>query len=898
MQAKDFYNYFRDCYRLDNREFFVDNLLSSKYKYRWILEREEELLYDRLPYIPYNHSEIEELEKDIELYKLEKKLFYGCFFVLGKSENALSKDKRICSPLLLYPAEIITIDDLKFLKIDKSELIINHAILSKLTLQNDSSTKDQFLEELENKLENHGDTAAWLSKLMNKYFDNQNSEELNIYPSCWTEQNIKTYFSKGRLQQNNYKIIPAFSTILLEKSFSSLRVLNDLDLMIEQNEFSTSIQELVSQKSSIQSFDFSYFQLQLNKEQYHALENVHKYHNSVLIGPPGTGKSYSIASIAADMVAQGKSVLIVSKTKQSVEVIREMLQKEYLLDDYIIHTTGHNYKASLKAKLRKYLSGMTSSFSSEEIKNSTKSVYNKLKEREDVLQEFIETELKIASLTFHPEQNLIHRIKKFFIEYKYDGGESMWSVFQHIIKLMNWLNNNLKYYVQGVILENVMIKSKEYRNDLSLYYDGLEADNFTEYKKIINQINYTQFFKVFPIWLANLADLSSVLPLQKEIFDLVIIDEATQCDIASALPAIYRAKNVLITGDPNQLRHYSFVSKAQQSKALEKYELPNEKLFDYRNRSILDVFLSKVQSQDQVTFLKEHFRSTPSLIEFSNQQFYDKQLEVMKSIPKFTGTSQIEYYHVEEGRRDKKGINAKEAEVLVDKLNVLITNFLAKEEYPSIGIISPFSSQVTYLNSLIRENYQLDTIKKFNLLCGTPYHFQGSEREIILMSLGVCDETHHSAFHHINKPEVLNVAITRAKKYQYVFGSIFQKLQKESLLTSYISFIKEFKYHDEDDTVKDDFQNEIIKSLNQKSIKEIYTGYVVAGNVLDLLIVYKQQNYFLDLIGFEGKYEKSLGFERYKMLHRTGIKCLPIHYSYWRKNPKQVIHKIMNFIKE
>lgn len=341
MQAKDFYNYFRDCYRLDNREFIVNNLLSSKYEYRWFLEKQEELLRDVLPYIPYNHPKIEELEKDIELYKLEKKLFYGCFFMLGKSENSLSKDKRICSPLLLYPAEIVIKDDLRFLKIDKNELIINYAILSKLTLNNEL-TKDQFLEELDAKLESHDDTGGWLKKLMDKYFENQNSDELNIYPSCWTEKNVKEYFSKRKFKPNKYTIIPAFSTVLLEKSFSSLRVLNDLDLMIEQNEFPINMEELLTEKSSIQSFDFSYFQLQLNKEQYNGLENVHKYHNSVLIGPPGTGKSYSIAAIAADMVAQGKSVLIVSKTKQSVEVIRDMLEQEYLLNDYIIIYTSYS----------------------------------------------------------------------------------------------------------------------------------------------------------------------------------------------------------------------------------------------------------------------------------------------------------------------------------------------------------------------------------------------------------------------------------------------------------------------------------------------------------------------------------------------------------------------------
>ncbi len=897
MIAKDFYNYFRDCYRLDNREFFVNNLLSTKYKYQYFLEKEEELLREILPYIPFNHPNIETLEKDIELYRLEKKLFYGCFFVLGRSNSPLSKDKRVCSPLLLYPAEIVTIDDLKFLKIEKNEVIINRTILSKLEMQNNTLSKDNFLEELEEKLEIHNDTGGWLKELLDKYFHNQNSEELNIYPSAWSQENVKSYF-KGRLKQDHYKVIPAFATVLLEKSFSSLRVLNDLDLMIEKNEFSTSMENLLAQKTSPQPFDSSYFQLQLNKEQYKALENVHKYHNSVLIGPPGTGKSYTIASIAADMVTQGKSVLIVSKTKQSVEVVREMLQKEYLLKDYIIHTTGHNYKVSLKAKLRKYLSGMISSFSSEKIKNSTQSNYDSLKEKEEILKNMIETELKISSLDFHPNKNIIHHFKKYFIEIKYDGGKEMWKVFHDTTKLINTLNRNLKNYVKDVVKENVLIKSKVYRNDLSLYYDGFEADNFTEKKKILSKINYDNFFKVFPIWLANLTELSSVVPLQKEIFDLVIIDEATQCDIASALPAIYRAKNVLITGDPNQLRHYSFVSKAQQNKALDKYELSSDKIFDYRNRSILDIFLSKVGEQEQVTFLREHFRSTPSLIEFSNQYFYDQQLEIIKSTPEFTGTSQIEYHHVEIGQRNEKGVNELEAKALVTKLTVLITDCIEKGECLTIGVISPFSTQVTYLNSLIREHLDLELIKKFNLLCGTPYHFQGSERDIILLSLGVCDETHHSAFIHINKPEVLNVSITRARKYQYVFGSLSEKLQGDSLLTSYISFIKSFKYHEEKDMSKDQFQQDIIEVLKKKSINEIYTGYLVAGDVLDILVVYNGQNYFLDLIGFEGKYEKSLGLERYKTLTRTGIKCLPIHYSYWKKNKKNSIQKIVDFIKK
>jgi hypothetical protein len=102
LNPSDFYSYFKECYKLDYREFAVDNVLSRKYPYKWFVPDKEELLGESLPYIPYPNGNSDDLEKEIELYKLEKKLFYACFFVLGKNLNPLIKDKRICAPLVLF----------------------------------------------------------------------------------------------------------------------------------------------------------------------------------------------------------------------------------------------------------------------------------------------------------------------------------------------------------------------------------------------------------------------------------------------------------------------------------------------------------------------------------------------------------------------------------------------------------------------------------------------------------------------------------------------------------------------------------------------------------------------------------------------------------------------------
>lgn len=239
-----------------------------------------------------------------------------------------------------------------------------------------------------------------------------------------------------------------------------------------------------------------------------------------------------------------------------------------------------------------------------------------------------------------------------------------------------------------------------------------------------------------------------------------------------------------------------------------------------------------------------------------------------------------------------------EAKELLKKLDSLIKKFESQKIIPSIGIISPFASQVNFINKLIRENYDLKTIKKFNILCGTPYNFQGSEREIIFISFAVCNNTHHSAFIHANKAEVLNVAITRAKSFQYIFKSVSDnKLKNESLLAQYFSFVKNFSYHNTSKAQLDDFQNEVVNALHAKGYDIIKCGYPIGGCLLDILVEYNGLHYFIDLIGYPGDFKEAFTLERYKTLSRMGIKSFPLHYSHWKNNKTDTLTKLMKFMK-
>ena len=156
------------------------------------------------------------------------------------------------------------------------------------------------------------------------------------------------------------------------------------------------------------------------------------------------------------------------------------------------------------------------------------------------------------------------------------------------------------------------------------FLKSLSARQSSKQERLFEKIDLKLLKQTFPIWLVNMADVHNALPLQKEFFDLAIIDEASQCDIASCLPIIQRAKRVVIVGDPKQLKHVSFLSRSAQMALEEKNGIvrgPAEIYTDYRNTSILDLVNDRITNQEQVCFLNEHFRSQPQIIAFSNKAF-------------------------------------------------------------------------------------------------------------------------------------------------------------------------------------------------------------------------------------------------------------------------------------
>ena len=133
---------------------------------------------------------------------------------------------------------------------------------------------------------------------------------------------------------------------------------------------------------------------------------------------------------------------------------------------------------------------------------------------------------------------------------------------------------------------------------------------------------------VLPVWAVTNLSARTNLPLKPGLFDLVVIDEASQCDVASALPLLVRGKRALIIGDQKQLIHITSLSRGRERIIAQRRGLEDRQAgeFSYRDRSCFGLASSRVNGAP--IFLDLHFRSHPGIVGFSNEHFYGGELEL------------------------------------------------------------------------------------------------------------------------------------------------------------------------------------------------------------------------------------------------------------------------------
>lgn len=280
------------------------------------------------------------------------------------------------------------------------------------------------------------------------------------------------------------------------------------------------------------------------------------------------------------------------------------------------------------------------------------------------------------------------------------------------------------------------------------------------------------FLNLFRLNAVTNLSIKNCYPLQDGFFDMVIIDEASQCDVASALPLIYRAKQLVVIGDPLQLKHISAVN-ADEEMAIKNYlSFDENPLVRYADYSLWDYcrdLITTSKENHKPIVLDCHYRCHPQIIGYSNQMFYEKGLGVTLDVRTTEKNPMLKQKGIiwmdvrGEQRSDAQNINDAEVEKCIS-----IATHLAKQ-YPeiSIGIISPFKHQAQEINAHIPVNLS------DRIVADTVHKFQGGERDVIIYSLVVTNNSPATKIRWIDRsvPNLVNVAVTRARTALYIVGN-------------------------------------------------------------------------------------------------------------------------------
>lgn len=284
-------------------------------------------------------------------------------------------------------------------------------------------------------------------------------------------------------------------------------------------------------------------------------------------------------------------------------------------------------------------------------------------------------------------------------------------------------------------------KNQELLDILDIRNEEKRVIEFT--KHISNEANLKKLLRIFPMIATTCLSAVKLGP-PSVCFDMVIMDEASQCNNAVSLIPIIRGKNLMLVGDPQQLNPVILLDEKTNLTLRRKYQIAEE--YDYRKNSIYKTFLANDPVSEEI-LLSHHYRCNAKIIDFNNRKYYNGKLQIESSSVE---EEPLLYIDVQDNTAYQKNTAPAEAEKILD--------YIRHNRDKKIGIITPFANQKKLLEEELAANHITD------VTCGTVHAFQGDQKDVILFSLAVTDKTQQSTYHWLkNNKELINVATSRAR---------------------------------------------------------------------------------------------------------------------------------------
>lgn len=504
----------------------------------------------------------------------------------------------------------------------------------------------------------------------------------------------------------------------------------------------------------------------INLDQLLAIHNALKYPVTYVQGPPGTGKSNTIINTIISAFFNERTVLFSSYNNHPIDGVFDVIRKLKYRDltiPFPILRLGSNNKVDEAIERIKSLFNYTKTIN---IYGSTLS-----KNKSDKTEQ---TQKLTELLKKHEERiELIERRDAIFDLYKLNDNMNFQTDLEQrqlyqVEKRMKEIGTVSDEEALALLSDDQEAFSKYLFYTSAMYIKRLEEPKYADFMNILDIQNKEERIAEFNRWLSNddnLRKLQRVFPIiattcisahklgkPSQYFDMVIMDEASQCNTAMSLVPIIRGNNLMLVGDPQQLNPVVLLDKSINEILRKKYNVSPE--YDYIANSVYKTFLACDSVSDEI-LLSYHYRCDKKIIEFNNKKYYNGRLKIKTNNE---SEAPLIFSDIYGNTTDYKNTAPMEADKIVQ--------FIKMNKDKSIGIITPFANQRDCIQKALHESH-LDAIT-----CGTVHAFQGDEKDIILFSLALTDKTTPQTYDWLkNNRELVNVAVSRAKKQLIILSS-------------------------------------------------------------------------------------------------------------------------------
>ncbi|NRP45932.1 ATP-dependent RecD-like DNA helicase [Aliiroseovarius sp. xm-v-225] len=629
----------------------------------------------------------------------------------------------------------------------------------------------------------------------------------------------------------------------------------------------------------------------LNAEQCKAVQHSTSAQLTVVTGPPGTGKSQAIVAMAASAVSAGQSVLVASKNHQALDAVEERLGGIAKSTPFMVRTLDPN--RDVDQDMRKVLEALIRDDSSAAGLPPDEATQFELAGLSDQRQRALNNIDKRARLhcqiaDYHDRRDAIVKARRSLGQSEQDidvdADNAKERALERVIQwLISWFKRKPSQTAStppvGMSLAQIDREIRAIRNELNDYqpqHDPVEitnriaelapgwvarflsqrctpgSDTTAELNSALadlelhgeQAIDRTLTEIVVhhrPLWLASILGTPKRIGLHDALFDLVIFDEASQCDIGSALPLLARARRAVVVGDAKQLAFISQIGAAQDRNLMAAQGLPSKGMgrFAQGSRSLFSL-AEHTPGAAKIT-LRDQYRSAEDIVGYINNEFYRGKLRVagdqgnlktpskMKSGLAWTDVS---------GRRPAANNTGNVNPAEIDAICSHLRSLLVEQNYQgSIGVISPFRPQVQALEAAIATTLSEKLRKRAELRVGTVDAFQGQERDLILFSPTLHQDSAQSAVTFLNRDaRRLNVAISRARAVAHVFGDKnFAKSGKVRRLASLLDRVENPRGTSGEGVYDSEPERIVAAALERRGVP-FTPQYAIAGRRLDFAL--------------------------------------------------------------